>query len=340
MPAPLPESLHSATPDPVGRGRLPSGATELVGRSPAAARVQELVRQAASRDSAVLIVAERGAQLLPVARELHRRSLRGEGPFVEVECAASDTIAELFGCTPADPASDLETISVDCRVAAARGGTLFLRDIIELPAAAQGRLARIMRDREVRVAGEPVATELRIIATASPEIEAEVHANRFRPDLYRRVTVQRIDLPPLRERAADVPALAARLLEDLCATLEGTPLRKLSAPALSLLAALNWPGNLDELHESIGRIVVGTSAELIEIEHVLPALRLDRALAPFVPAGNLREARVRFERDYIAAVLQHHGWRIAEAAQTLGIQRPNLYRKARQLGIPLAPAAQ
>ena len=333
------DSLKLAATRPLPPSRSSFGAVELVGRSPALARLQELLRHAASRDGAVLLVAERGTHVPPVARELHRRSVRGDAPFIHVDCAAPETVEQLFGSTRGDAASDLETISADCQVAAARGGTLFLPDVAELPAAAQTRLARIMRDREVRVAGEPVATDLRVIAAASPSIDEDVHANRFRSDLYRRIAATRIDLPPLSERPADVPALAARLLEDLCVALECGP-RTLSQPALSLLGALSWPGNLDELHESIARVVSETSAQVLEIEHVLPALRLDRAIAPFIPTGNLRDARCRFEREYIAAVLQHHEWRIADAAQTLGIQRPNLYRKARQLGIPLGPAGQ
>jgi DNA-binding NtrC family response regulator len=104
---------------------------------------------------------------------------------------------------------------------------------------------------------------------------------------------------------------------------------------------VSWPGNLAELRDVIDRIVSSpSSAATIHVEHVLPALQLDRAPVSFAPSGTLREARQRFERDYIAAVLQHHGWRMADAAQTLGIQRPNLYRKARQLGIPLVRASE
>ena len=106
------------------------------------------------------------------------------------------------------------------------------------------------------------------------------------------------------------------------------------------MGALTWPGNLAELRDAIERVVAETREEVIQIEQLLPALQLHRARAPFVPSGNLRDARLRFERDYIAAVLQHHDWRMAAAAQTLGIQRPNLYRKARQLGIPLARLAE
>ena len=96
-----------------------------------------------------------------------------------------------------------------------------------------------------------------------------------------------------------------------------------------------WPGNLAELRAAIERVLRETHEEVIQVEHMLPALQLDRAPTPFVPAGNLREARLKFERDYMASVLQHCGWRMAEAAHALGIQRPNLYRKARQLGIPV-----
>ena len=143
----------------------------------------------------------------------------------------------------------------------------------------------------------------------------------------------RIDLPPLRERPDDVPALALRLLEDRCAA-DGRP-RSFTQAALALVGALTWPGNLTELRDAIERVVADGRDEVIQIEDLLPALQLHSVPKTFVPSGNLRDARQRFERDYIASVLQHHDWRMAPAAQALGIQRPNLYRKARQLGIPL-----
>ena len=112
------------------------------------------------------------------------------------------------------------------------------------------------------------------------------------------------------------------------------------------VVALTWPGNLAELQIVVERAAADAAQDAIQIEDVLPALKLDtlerleKAPARFVPSGNLRDARLRFERDYIAGVLQHHGWRMGEAAQALGIQRPNLYRKARQLGIPLVRASE
>jgi anaerobic nitric oxide reductase transcription regulator len=241
----------------------------------------------------------------------------------------------LFGATVVDGSTDLERVSSDSRLAAAQGGTLFLRDVTELPAAVQARLARIARDGELRIDDRPAAIEFRLVASAAPGIETEVHAHRFRADLYRRLSAVRIDLPSLRERAEDVPALAARLVELACAA-RGLPSRTLTQAALALLGALTWPGNLAELQGAIERAVTEAHDAVLQVEHLLPALQLQRAPAPFVPAGDLREARQRFEREYITSVLQHHEWRIAEAAQTLGIQRPNLYRKARQLGIPVA----
>jgi len=314
---------------------------ELLGSSLAVTRLHELLRRAASADSAVLLTAEPGCGVEPVARELHRASRRAGGPFVAVECGAHEgprLERLLLGEPLAGPPTDLEPVARDCALAAARHGTLFLHDVAELPAALQTRLARIIRDGEVRIAEETAPTACRLVASAPPGIDADVHAHRFRADLFRRLTAVRIDLPPLRDRAEDVPALAAELLAEIC-TERRMPAKTFTQAAFALLTAVAWPGNLAELRETIANIASETRDDVIHVEHVLPALHLHRTAVPFTPAGNLREARLRFERDYIAAVLQHHGWRMADAARTLGIQRPNLYRKARQLGIPLARVA-
>jgi DNA-binding NtrC family response regulator len=320
-------------------------ARELVGRSVAIARVQELVRRAALADGGVLLVADRGADVESVAHELHERTRRPIGTFERVECADADSgrlDRLLFGAPPAVVPSDLEWVSSDSLIAAACGGTVFLQDVMDLPASVQARIARVARDGEVRIEGDPTTTNVRWIASAAPGIEADVQADRFRGDLYRRLATSRIDLPPLRDRAEDVPALASRVLDDWCAA-PSCAQRTFTQPALALLSALTWPGNVAELQVVIERAAEDAPHDVIQIEDVLPALKLDnleRAPARFVPAGDLREARLRFERDYISAVLQYHGWRMAEAAHTLGIQRPNLYRKARQLGIPLARTSE
>jgi len=323
-------------------GRPAGGAVELVGRSAVITRVQEIVRRAAASEGGILIVAESGAATDSIARELHARSRHAASPYVVVECGAADAARldrRLFGASASDAGADLESATSDSAIAAARGGVLFLRDATELPAAAQARLAQIARDGEVSIDGARAETGFRLIASASPGIEADVEARRFRVDLYRRLSAVRIDLPPLRKRQEDVPALAVRLLDDICAR-RGVAPRSFAQAALALVGALTWPGNVEELHSAIDRAVSETESDVIQIEHMLPALRLDRTPEPFAPAGNLREARTRFEREYIASVLQHYGWHMANAAQALGIQRPNLYRKARQLGIPLARATE
>jgi len=317
--------------------RPTGGALELVGHSPAITRVHELLRRAAPLDVGVLLTAERGVDVDSVARELHGRSRRAAAPYVAVECDAADASRlgqVLFGTALPVAPTDLESITPDSRLAAARGGTLFLQDVTELPAAVQSRLARIARDGEVSVDGQSLPTEVRLVASAAPAVDADVHTHRLRSELFRRLAGVRIDLPALRDRQEDVPALASRLLEEACARY-GLPQRAFTQAALALVAAVSWPGNVAELRQTIERVASELGDHDIQVEQVLPALHLQRAPARFVPTGNLREARLRFERDYISAVLQHHDWRMADAAQTLGIQRPNLYRKARQLGIPV-----
>ena len=316
--------------------------TELLGGSAATGRVRELMRRVASLASGVLLVGERGTDAPAIARELHARSRPAGAPWIAIDCGADNTARidrGLFGTARNHGATDLESVSRDSYTVAARGGTLFLQDVTDLPSAIQARLTRIARDGEVRVDGDAVPTDVRFVASAWPSIDDDVREHRFRADLYRRLAASRIDLPPLRDRVEDLPVLAARLLEE-CSSAEGRPPRTFTQAALALLAAHSWPGNLAELRALVERVVAETGDQAIQIEQLLPVLQLDRATTAFVPVGSLRDARLRFERDYIAAVLQHHGWRMADAAHTLGIQRPNLYRKARQLGIPLARVSE
>src|SRR5258705_5819201 len=287
------------------------GAVELVGRSPAITRVQELIRRGAPLEGGALITAEPGAGVDAVARELHLRGRPSSSPYIAVDCAAGNPVGVdrlLFGEPAPIAPTDLESVAPDSCIAAARGGTLFLQNVTELRAAAQAQLARIARDGEVRIDGAPVATAIRFVASAPPEIDAEVHAHRFRGDLFRRLSTLRIDLPPLRDRPDDVPALALRLLEDRCAV-DGRP-RSFTQAALALVGALTWPGNLAELGDALDRVVADGRDDVIQIEHLLPALQLNRVPKTFVPGGSLRDARQRFERDYIASVLQHHDWRM------------------------------
>jgi len=334
----MPDALKLANSHVTHFPGFASDAIELAGKSRAILRTQELVRRAATLRTGVLIVAEEGCDAESVARELHARS-RSAAPWLRIDCAEDGNRIEplLFGQPAGEPSSDVESVSADSRIAAARGGTLFLRDVGELPFALQARLARIARDGELRVDGDLVEADVRLVASSSPSLDSDVREHRFRADLYRRLGASRIDLPPLRDRPDDVQALAERLLKD-CSAASARP-RAFTQAALALLSALSWPGNLAELRAVVERAAGEAADATIPVEQVLPALRLDRVRPAVAPSGKLRDARLRFEREYISAVLQQHGWRMADAAQTLGIQRPNLYRKAKQLGIPLAPAA-
>jgi DNA-binding NtrC family response regulator len=320
-------------------GRIPrpaADAPELAGRSPVISRIHELVRRAAGAEGGVIISGEPGTDLTAVARHLHERSARAADPFVEVDCAeaAGSLEAALFGSSAAGGPPELEPFGADGQIAAALRGTLFLLHVGDLPASVQARLARLLRDGEGWMDGAAVRVTCRLVAGTHAGLDAEVAGHRFRADLYRRVSAARIDLPSLADRPEDVPAIVLRLLSE-SSTAIGAPPRGCTQAALALLGALSWPGNLAQLRGVVARALVETTEDPIQVEQLLPALQLDRRPAPLVPTASLREARLRFERDYISAVLQHHGWRMAAAAQTLGIQRPNLYRKARQLGIPL-----
>ena len=314
--------------------RLSSDALELIGRSSVIERVRQQVGRAASTEGGVLLVAEPGADAVSVGRALHRQSPRGNAAFIAVDCRRDSVHQLIFGTPGTRTDGDLEEIQLDCRLLAARGGTLFLQDVGELPASVQARLVRVVRDSEASIDGVRVEMTCRLVASAAATIDADAEGRRFRADLFRRLSSHRIDLPPLRDRSEDVPELAASILDELCGARHMAE-RHCTQAALALLSALPWPGNLAELRAVLERVVDGTSGDVVRVEDLLPAIQLNRAPAPFVPTGNLKEARLRFERHYIAAVLQYHGWRVAEAATTLGIQRPNLYRKARQLGLTL-----
>src|ERR1700730_6091279 len=335
------ETLTFASRRPAETVRTMERAVELAGQSLPTAGVNELLRHASATECAVLLVAEKGADVASVPRALNEGSRQPGAPFISVDCTRESAPLDLllFGAPTSEGDVHIESVASDGRIAAARGGTLFLQDVGDLPASVQAKLARVVRDGEASMDGQPVALDFRLIASATPVIDGDAHARRFRVDLYRRLSTCRIDLPPLRNRSEDVPTLATRLLEDRCDAQHVAP-RAFTQAALALLSALSWPGNLSQLQRVTERLVAHEPGEVIQVEHLLPAWQRDRAPAPFVPAGNLREARIRFERDYIAAVLQHHGWRMADAARTLGIQRSHPYRKARQLGIMLTRIAE
>jgi DNA-binding NtrC family response regulator len=303
----------------------------LVGESPAIRQARALLERAGG--APLLLLADEGLEAAAIARYVHERMRHGQ-PFVHVDCARPDAEAldaELFGIR-ARAASELETLGAGAALLAARRGTIFLEHLGELPAALQRRLARVLRDGEARVAGrDRVRLEARAIAAAPSSLPADAADGRFRPDLLRRFATATIAIPSLGERPADLAAIAARLAADL--TPPGGEAPRFTPAALTMLAALPWPGNLDELRAMIARTLARSDGHVVRQEDLLPAVPLDGIVRRLGPAVSLREARRRFEREYIASVLEQHGWRMSDAARTLGIERANLYRKTRELGI-------
>lgn len=278
-----------------------------------------------------------------IARAIHSHDANLAAPFVKVDCsgpAPEDLELQLFGVltkrgghVPPERRS-LERIGDTCRLREADGGILFLENVVDLPARAQARLVRVLRDREVFVGdqseGEPL--DIRPIASVDGSIEAAIDEGRLRPDLYERLSLIRVDVPALRQRREDIPVLATHFLKELCKA-NGRPIKTLTRPALTLLAALPWRGNAPELRSLLERLILLVPQGLIRLEDVLAHTQLEGSISPAGFDATLRQARARFERDYIAAVLQHQHGRIAEAARILGIQRTNLYRKMRRLNL-------
>ena len=301
-----------------------------VGPSELALAARQALADAAASRAPVLLTGETGCRPAEVARAIHDGS-NGASPFITIDCAAAiaaDIDTRLFGTPPRRTPQELESVGPDAAVVAAGMGTLYLEHVDELPASAQRRLARVLRDGEVRIGGTHTGSPaaFRLIGSTSKDLEAEALDGRFRTDLLRRFA-SRIAIPALRQRPQDIPALLERVTQDA-----GRADVSITAPALTILSAMPWPGNVDELTAVFARILNATEGAIRQ-EDVLLHLPIQGTFTRPDLTASLREARRQFERDYIAAVLERHHWRMSDAARTLGIERANLYRKTRQLGI-------
>jgi DNA-binding NtrC family response regulator len=305
--------------------------------------VTALIARAATVRAGVLIRGEQGTGRHLAARAIHAAQNGSHGAFVAVNCAAVENEqldAELFGSAARSPNGEdssggLERLSRQSRLHDALGGTLYLQNLAEAPTRVQARLARLLRDREARLVetGEAISCDVRPMAGVEPGFDTAVQDGRVRDDLFRRLSVIGIDLPPLRSRREDIPALANYFVRQICASL-GVPPKILSRPALSLISALPWRGNAVEMRALIESVVVGLQGGRgIGLEDILAHVKLDGGSVVFSNGGTLKEARARFEREYISAMLEQHHGRISDAAKALGIQRTNLYRKMRSLRV-------
>ncbi|HEU4569243.1 MAG TPA: sigma-54 dependent transcriptional regulator [Gemmatimonadales bacterium] len=327
----------------------------MVGQSEALRAVRDLVARVGPTPARVLITGENGTGKELVARALHAASPRREGPFVEVNCAAipSELIeSELFGHLKgsftgavADRAGKFEQ---------ADGGTLFLDEVGDMALPAQAKVLRALQEGIVtRIGGaKPVQVDVRVIAATNKTVEGEIQAGRFREDLYYRLNVVPVHVPPLRERREDIPALIAHFTETLSRTGGLTP-RRFDADAVATLQARPWPGNVRELRNAVERILILAGGPVITPAEVARLLPDDGRIVPPEGAelagsvdaeeedgmgagggdGSFEAFREEAERQFLAQKLREHGWNVSETARAIKMPRSNLYKKIERYGL-------
>ncbi|WP_437597865.1 sigma-54 dependent transcriptional regulator [Sorangium sp. So ce590] len=320
----------------------PGASPDLIGRSGAMRRVQDLIERIADAEATVLITGESGTGKEVVARALHERSRRKGGPFVAINCAAvpeSLIESELFGHVRGaftDARASRPGLFVE-----ANGGTLLLDEIGELPLSVQPKLLRALQERRVRPVGgnAEVPFDARIVAATNRDLDAAVEERRFREDLYYRVNVLHLELPPVRARGSDVLLLAQRFLEDFAAR-SAKEVVGLSPAAAERLLAYSWPGNVREIQNCIERAVALTRYQEITVDDLPAKIREHRPSHVLVAADDPSELvpLEEVERRYILRVLEAAGGNKTLAARILGLDRKTLHRKLDRWEPPAVPA--
>ncbi|MBI2933538.1 MAG: sigma-54-dependent Fis family transcriptional regulator [Planctomycetes bacterium] len=319
----------------VGQGD--AGGAEMVGNSPVFRDMLARVRQIAGIEGPVLIQGETGTGKELVARSIHRLSARSAGPFVAVNCAAlPDALfeADLFGIEKG--AFTGVTVSRPGFLEQAQGGMLFLDGIGDMTPAAQGKLLRCFEDKTCRRVGgtRPYAVDVRVLASSNKNLCEMVRAGRFREDIYYRLASLEVVVPPLRERAQDVPLLAVAFLDRLSAEDKAGRILGFSDEALQMLVDQPWPGNVRELLNAVRKAYVASSGPLIEAAD----LTRSGAIVPSQPGTSTSARRVAvsdFEREYVVEALRRHGGNVTHAARALGVHRTTLQRLMRKYGLSL-----
>ena len=325
--------------------RLRAGAeTELTGTGSAISQLRSMVEKVAPTGSRVLIQGPAGCGKEVVARMIHARSRRAEGPFVALNCATLNPARfeeELFGIEPgSDPHAGPRRAGVLER---AHGGTLLLDEVSDMPLETQGKIVRALQDQAFERLGgsQRVKVDVRVLSTTNRDLQSEISAGRFREDLFYRLAVVPLRVPALRERREDIPALSAQFLHRSAGT-AGIPGRELSADALTALQAYDWPGNVRQLRNLMDWLLImapGTPADPIRADMLPPDISASApALFNADPSADimalpLREARDLFETQYLQAQLLRFGGNISRTAGFVGMERSALHRKLKQLGV-------
>ena len=307
----------------------------MVGRSEPMRRIYQLVEMAAPTKCRVFISGESGTGKELIAHAIHARSPRRDRPFIELNCAAipGELIeSEMFGHVKGSFTG--ATADRKGRFEAATAGTLFLDEIGDMSLMTQAKLLRVLQEGVVTPVGSSEArpVDVRILCATSKNLQEEIAQGRFREDLYHRINVLTIAVPPLRSRREDIPELAEHFLR-LSSVENGVKPKRLSPRAVDFLVQLPWQGNVRELRNLMERVVVLIVKEVVGQPDLMGVLNMSSAAVGEDGPLPLREARARFERQYILYRLSANGGNLGDTARELGIERTNLYRKMKQLGI-------
>jgi two-component system nitrogen regulation response regulator NtrX len=309
----------------------------MVGDSPALMAVRDRIAKVGPTSARVLITGENGTGKELVARALHDASPRRDRPFVEVNCAAipSELIeSELFGHMKgsftgafADRAGKFEQ---------ADGGTLFLDEVGDMSLSAQAKLLRVLQEGVVtRIGGsKSIQVDVRVLAATNKDLDAEIAEGRFREDLLYRLNVVPIEVPPLRDRREDIPALVAHFAEQLSAS-AGVPGRKFSEDAVRRLQSRPWPGNIRELRNAVERALILASGKMVtaaDIDHLLPA-GTPSSLPDASGSRTFETFKQEAEKNFLVQQLREHDWNVSETARALKMPRSNLYKKIERYGL-------
>jgi len=301
---------------------------QIIGKSAPLMNVLAMVDKIAKSDSTVMIYGDSGTGKELIAKEIHKRSLRTDRPFVTINCGALPEAlleSELFGHKKGSFTGAIKDKQGMFQVA--DKGTFFLDEVGETSPGIQVKLLRVLQEREiVQVGGtSPIRVDVRVIAATNENLEEKMEQGEFRNDLFYRLNVIPLRIPPLKERREDIPLLTNYFLKKYCAKM-GVPLKKVSAGATQLMMRYSWPGNVRELENAIERAIVLQEGDTVRIGD-LPEKMIHEA--PKQVFGSLKEK----EREAIASALEETGGNTTKAARTLGIHPSTLYRKLKKYGI-------
>jgi two-component system nitrogen regulation response regulator NtrX len=313
---------------------------QMVGESPALRRVNEAIKRAAPTNATVLLLGESGVGKELVARAIHRNSLRARERFVQVNCAAipEELIeSELFGHEKGSFTGATE--KQIGKFEQADRGTIFLDEVGDMSPKTQAKVLRVLQEGEVERLGSSrtIKVDVRVIAATNKDLEEEIEKGNFREDLFFRLSVIPIRVPPLRDRREDIPALV-RHFADLFSREHNRRPQRFTQAALEYMQKARWKGNIRELRNTVERLIIMTPGDTIDVEDLRDIVKLDTRPAAGSEndkerPGTLREFKEAAERAFLVDKLREHNWNISKTAEVIGTPRSNLYKKLEQYGI-------